>query len=120
MRTNTNSCGILTFAIQFYLSVGLDERRHIGENYRKLAIPAGLCRGSGKKEGPPLSAGRFASGIGFLTSLENKFVGHARSSWYELASALLELDGPMRPRVDLRQIPGVTPWIRLKERLSAD
>jgi hypothetical protein len=51
MRTNTNSCGILTFAILFYLSVGLDERRHIGENYRKLAIPAGLCRGQAALQG---------------------------------------------------------------------
>ncbi len=50
MRINTQFCGILTFAIRSHLSVGLDERNHLGENHQKLAIAAAnLRRGDNKK-----------------------------------------------------------------------
>jgi hypothetical protein len=40
MRTHTQFCGILTFAILSHLNVALDEGKHLGENHQKLAIPA--------------------------------------------------------------------------------
>jgi hypothetical protein len=48
MRTNTNSCGILTFAILLRLSVVLYQGKHLGENHQKLAIPAGNVKGAGR------------------------------------------------------------------------
>jgi hypothetical protein len=50
MRINTQFCGILTFASRSHLSVGVDERKHLGENHQKLAIAAAnLGRGGNKK-----------------------------------------------------------------------
>jgi hypothetical protein len=40
MRTTTDSCGILTFAILLHLSLVLGERETLGESDQKLAIPA--------------------------------------------------------------------------------
>jgi hypothetical protein len=40
---------IPTFAILFHLSVGADEGKHLGENHRKLVIPAGYGKGSAKE-----------------------------------------------------------------------
>jgi hypothetical protein len=58
MRTNTNSCGILTFAILLPLSLVLDQGKHLGENHQKLVIPAAYVKGGGKEKarqhgGPP-------------------------------------------------------------------
>jgi hypothetical protein len=60
MRTNTNSCGILTFAILFYLSLVVDEGKRIDGNHQKLAIPAVYVKAGGKEKarydgGPPPS-----------------------------------------------------------------
>jgi hypothetical protein len=52
MRTNTQFCGILTFAIRSHLSLVFNQGRHLGENHQKLAIPAAYVKG-GSKEGPP-------------------------------------------------------------------
>src|SRR5271163_3256235 len=41
MRTNTNSCGILTFATLLRLSLVVYQGKHLGENHQKLVIPAG-------------------------------------------------------------------------------
>jgi hypothetical protein len=64
MHTNTNSCGILTFAILFYLSVVSVEGQRIDGNLQKLAILAVYVKAGGKEVarhdgGPP------ASRIGF-------------------------------------------------------
>jgi hypothetical protein len=52
MRTNTNSCGILTFAIPLDLSLVLDPWKHLGENDQKQAIPAGNIKVAAN-QGPP-------------------------------------------------------------------
>jgi hypothetical protein len=49
MRTNANSCGIVTFAILLQLSLVLDERKYLGENHQKLAIPAVDVKGGDKE-----------------------------------------------------------------------
>jgi hypothetical protein len=49
MRINTQFCGILAFAIRSRLSVGVDERKHLGENHQKLAIAAANLRRGGNK-----------------------------------------------------------------------
>ena len=51
MRTNTYSCGILTFAILLLPSLVLYQGKHLGENHQKLVIPAGNVKGW-KIEGP--------------------------------------------------------------------
>jgi hypothetical protein len=58
MRANTNSCGILTFAILSYPSVVSDEGKHLGKNHQKLAISAVYVKGGGEDKarhdcGPP-------------------------------------------------------------------
>jgi hypothetical protein len=57
MRTNTQFCGIFTFAILSHLSVVLDAGKHLGENHQKRVIPAAyLKRGANEKarhEGGP-------------------------------------------------------------------
>jgi len=40
VRTNTQYCGILTFAIRSNVSVVLNEWTHLGENHRMRAISA--------------------------------------------------------------------------------
>jgi hypothetical protein len=45
MGTNTQVCGILTFAILSHLSVVLKEGEHLGENHRNLVIPAAYVKG---------------------------------------------------------------------------
>jgi hypothetical protein len=45
MRTNTQLCGILTFAILSHLRVVVDEGKHLGENHQKLVIPAAYVKG---------------------------------------------------------------------------
>jgi len=52
---------VLTFAILFHLSVVLDEGRHLGENYQKLAIPAGNIKVTEKKR-PAMTAGHLHDG----------------------------------------------------------
>jgi hypothetical protein len=52
MRTNTNSCGILTFAIPLDLSLVLEPWKHLGENDQKQAIPAGNIKVAAN-QGPP-------------------------------------------------------------------
>jgi hypothetical protein len=47
MGTNTQICGILTFAILSHLSVVLEEGKHLGENHRKLVIPAAYVQHGG-------------------------------------------------------------------------
>jgi hypothetical protein len=49
MRTNTQFCGILTFAIRSQLSVVLEEGKHLGENHQKLVIPAAYVKVAGKR-----------------------------------------------------------------------
>jgi len=48
MHTNTNSCGMFTFAILIYLSVVLAEGKRIDGNHQKLAIPAVFVKAGGK------------------------------------------------------------------------
>jgi hypothetical protein len=50
MRINTQSCGILTFAIRSHLSVGVDKSKDLGENHHKLAIAAANLRRGGNKK----------------------------------------------------------------------
>jgi hypothetical protein len=47
MQTNTQFCGILTFAIRSHLSVVRHEGKHLGENQQKLVIPAAYVKGGG-------------------------------------------------------------------------
>jgi hypothetical protein len=56
MRTNTNSCGILTFAILLHLSLVLDEGKPLGENHQKLANPAEYVKVGAKRRHSEQSA----------------------------------------------------------------
>jgi hypothetical protein len=64
MHTSTNYCGILTFAILFYLSVVSVEGQRIDGNHQKLATPAVYVKAGGKEKAA-MTAGHLESRIGY-------------------------------------------------------
>jgi hypothetical protein len=86
---------ILTFAILFYLRVVLDEGKHLDENHQKRDIPAGFLEERGREKTRHAGAPHRMTDWIFYAPVENAFARR-------------------------RHIPGVTPWILLKERLNAD
>jgi hypothetical protein len=108
MRTNTQFCGILTFAIRSQLSVVLEEGKHLGENHQKLVIPAAYVKVAGKKKGRH-DGGRFAGQIGMLTAARTGWTAapaESPPSPYPWSYPVNSLEGAVECRLIRKSTPG--------------